>query len=115
MAAIPRNNYLGMKTETWDKLELASLGVVIATSLRGVLDVVGSKGLFGYGKSKSLVKLSRLGMKKATWADITTLSTVLGFAILLKSGIDVIESKTNLVNKEISPGKGLFIYTQTKR
>ena len=115
MAAEERKKYLGIKVETWDKIELASMGVVVATSLRSALDVVGSRGLFGYGKSKTLVKASRFGIKKSTWNELTTLSTVLGVMILLKSGVDLLERKTNILNKEISPGQGLFVYSQIPR
>tara|TARA_B100002019_G_C21120247_1_gene522960 strand:- start:202 stop:552 length:351 start_codon:yes stop_codon:yes gene_type:complete len=108
MAAEKRQTYFGVPVKTWDKIELASLGVVVATAARGALDTVGSKGVFGYGKSSKLVKASRFGLKKSTWSELNTLSTVLGFMLLAKSAIDTLERKTDLFKKEISPGEGFI-------
>lgn len=107
MAAEKRETYFGVPVKTWDRVELISLGVVVATTARTAFETVGQKGLFGYGKSKGLVKASRMGLKSSTWKEINTLSTVLGFMLLAKSALDTIESKTNLLKKEISPGEGL--------
>ena len=114
MAAEKREKYLGIPVKTWDKIELGAFGFVIATSLRGVLEQVGNKGIFGFGKNKKIGKYSRLGMTKGTWGEINTVSAVLGLMILLKSGIDMVENKTNLFTNEISPGEGLFTYYQSK-
>ena len=108
LAAEKRETYLGMSVKTWDRIELASIGFVLATTGRAALETVGKKGIFGYGKSSGLVKASRLGMQASTWKEITTLSTVLGFLLVMKSSIDVVERKTNLFKKEISPGDGLI-------
>jgi hypothetical protein len=108
MAAEERKTYLGISVKTWDRIELASLGVVLATSARAAFEMVGKKGIFGYGKSKSLVSASRMGMKASTWKEITTLSTVLGFLLVAKSSVDTIEKKTNLFKKEVSPGDGFI-------
>jgi hypothetical protein len=113
MAAIPREKYLGIPVKTWDKIEMGAFGFVVANSLRGVLEQVGNRGIFGFGKSKHLGKYSRFGMSKATWTEINTVSAVLGLMILLKSGIDMVENKTNLFKNEISPGEGLFTYYQS--
>jgi hypothetical protein len=115
MPAEKREKILGIPTQTWDKIELGAFGFVIATSLRGVMEQVGKKGLFGVGKSKKVAKFSRFGLAKGTWTEINTLSAVLGLLILLKSGIDLLEAKTNIFKTEISPGEGLFTYYTTQR
>jgi len=108
MSAEPREKLLGLSVKTWDRIELASLAFVVAVSGRGALEGVGKNGVFGFGKSKELVKFSRLGLKTSTWKDVNTLSAVLGFAVLLKSGVDLVERKTDLLKKEVSPGEGLL-------
>jgi hypothetical protein len=108
MSAEKREKMLGLSVKTWDRIELLSLGIVVAVSGRGVLEGVGKNGLFGYGKSNKLVKYSRMGLKTSTWKDVNTLSAILGFAVLLKSGVDLVERKTDLLKKEVSPGEGLL-------
>ena len=61
MAAQKREKYLGIPVKTWDKVELISLGFVVATTARTAFETVGKKGVFGFGKSSGLVKASRLG------------------------------------------------------
>jgi len=104
MSAIPTKTRLGMSAATWDKIELVSIAFLVTVTSRQVMDLVGRKGLGGYGKSKSLTKLARLGLERDTWDDINTISTLLGALLLAKGALDLVEDKTNLIKDEIVPG-----------
>ena len=88
---------LGISIKTWDKVELTSLGLLVLITARETMDVVGSKGLFGFGKSKRLQSYSRLGLERDTWSNLNVISTLLGSVLLLKGAIDTVESKTTLL------------------
>lgn len=88
---------LGISIKTWDKIELTSLGLLVLITARETMDVVGSKGLFGFGKSKRLQSYSRLGLERDTWSNLNVISTLLGSVLLLKGAIDTVESKTTLL------------------
>lgn len=94
---------LGISIATWDKIELTSLGLLLLISARETMDVVGSKGLFGFGKSKRLQRYSRLGFERDTWTNINVLSTVLGAGLLLKGTIDTIEAKKGVLANMLKP------------
>lgn len=94
---------LGISIATWDKIELSSLGLLVLITLRETMDVVGSNGLFGYGKSKKLQKYSRLGFERDTWSNINVLSTLLGAGLLFKGAIDTVETKTTLLRQATKP------------
>ena len=88
---------LGISIKTWHKIELTSLGLLVLITARETMDVVGSKGLFGFGKSKRLQSYSRLGLERDTWSNLNVISTLLGSVLLLKGAIDTVESKTTLL------------------
>ena len=88
---------LGISIKTWDKIELTSLGLLVLITARETMDVVGSKGLFGFGKSKRLQRYSRLGFERDTWSNLNVISTLLGSVLLLKGSVDTVESKTTLL------------------
>ena len=94
---------LGISIATWHKIELTSLGLLLLISARETMDVVGSKGLFGLGKSKRLQRYSRLGFERDTWTNINVLSTVLGAGLLLKGTVDTIESKKGVLATMLKP------------
>lgn len=94
---------LGISIATWDKLEIASLGLLLLITARETMDVVGSKGLFGFGKSKKLQKYSRLGFERDTWTNINVMSTILGASLLLKGTVDTLESKTGVLATMFKP------------
>lgn len=94
---------LGISIATWDKIELTSLGLLLLISARETMDVVGSKGLFGFGKSKRLQRYSRLGFERDTWTNINVMSTVLGAGLLLKGTIDTIEAKKGVLATMLKP------------
>ena len=94
---------LGISIATWDKLEIASLGLLLLITARETMDVVGSKGLFGFGKSKKLQKYSRLGFERDTWTNINVMSTILGAGLLLKGTVDTLESKTGVLASMFKP------------
>ena len=87
---------LGISIKTWDRIELTSLGLLVLITARETMDVVGSKGLFGFGKSKKLQKYSRLGFERDTWSNLNVVSSLLGAGLLLKNAIDTVERKTTL-------------------
>lgn len=88
---------LGISIATWDKIELASLGLLVIITARETMDVVGSKGVFGGRfKSKKLQRVARLGFERETWTDLNVFSSLLGAALLLKGAVDTVESKTSL-------------------
>jgi hypothetical protein len=92
---------LGISIATWDKIELASLGLLVIITARETMDVVGSKGVFGGRlKSKKLQRMSRLGFERSTWTDLNVFSSLLGAALLLKGAVDTIESKTGLFDSK---------------
>ena len=88
---------LGISIKTWDKIELTSLGLLVLITARETMDVVGSKGLFGFGKSKRLQRYSRLGFERDTWSNLNVISSLLGAGLLLKGAIDTVETKTTLL------------------
>ena len=88
---------LGISIKTWDKIELTSLGLLVLITARETMDVVGSKGLFGFGKSKRLQRYSRLGLERDTWSNLNVISSLLGAGLLLKGAIDTVETKTTLL------------------
>ena len=94
---------LGISIATWDKLEIASLGLLLLITARETMDVVGSKGLFGFGKSKNLQRYSRLGFERDTWTNINVMSTILGASLLLKGTVDTLESKTGVLATMFKP------------
>jgi transcriptional regulator with XRE-family HTH domain len=94
---------LGISIATWDKIELSSIGLLVLITLRETMDVVGSNGLFGYGKSKKLQKYSRLGFERDTWSNINVLSTILGAGLLLKGAVDTVEAKSGIMATMLKP------------
>mgnify|MGYP000394751047 CR=1 FL=1 len=88
---------LGISIKTWDRIELTSLGLLVLITARETMDVVGSKGLFGFGKSKRLQRYSRLGLERDTWSNLNVVSSLLGAGLLLKGAIDAVETKTTLL------------------
>jgi hypothetical protein len=93
---------LGISIKTWDKVELTSLGLLVLITLRETMDVVGSKGLFGFGQSKRLQKYSRLGFERDTWSNLNVISSLLGAGLLLKGTIDTVEAKTDLFSTKLT-------------
>jgi|TARA_B100001094_G_scaffold122972_1_gene118724 hypothetical protein len=108
---------LGISIKTWDKIELTSLGLLVLITARETMDVVGSKGLFGFGKSKKLQKYSRLGFERDTWSNLNVVSSLLGAGLLLKNAIDTVERKTTLfqpVSKISLGGANLQGFTRNR-
>jgi hypothetical protein len=94
---------LGISIATWDKIELASLGLLVIITARETMDVVGSKGVFGGRlKSKKLQRMSRLGFERSTWTDLNVFSSLMGAALLLKGAVDTVENKTDLLSRKNS-------------
>jgi len=104
MAAATTKTRLGMSAATWDKIELISAALLVTITARSVMDLIGTKGLGGYGKSKALTKFSRMGIEKDTWSDVNVISTLLGAILLAKGAIDLVEDKTDWIKKEMIPG-----------
>ena len=94
---------LGISIKTWDKIELTSLGLLVLITLRETMDVVGSNGLFGFGRSDRLQRYSRLGFERDTWSNINVLSSLLGAGLLFKGAIDAVETKTTLLRQATKP------------
>lgn len=94
---------LGISIKTWDKIELTSLGLLLLITARETMDVVGSRGLFGFGKSKNLQRYSRLGFERDTWSNINVVSTILGAGLLLKGTVDTLEAKTGIMATMFKP------------
>ena len=108
---------LGISIKTWDRIELTSLGLLVLITARETMDVVGSKGLFGFGKSKKLQKYSRLGFERDTWSNLNVVSSLLGAGLLLKNAIDTVERKTTLfqpVSKISLGGANLQGFTRNR-
>ena len=108
---------LGISIKTWDKVELTSLGLLVLITARETMDVVGSKGLFGFGKSKRLQRYSRLGFERDTWSNLNVISSLLGAGLLLKNSIDAIETKTTLLQsatKKTFSGANLQGFTRNR-
>ena len=108
---------LGISIKTWDKIELTSLGLLVLITLRETIDVIGSNGLFGVGKSKKLQKYSRLGFERDTWSNLNVISSVLGAGLLLKGAIDTVETKTTLLRsatKRTFGGANLQGFTRSR-
>jgi len=66
------NNKLGISEKTWTYIGVASGTLLLISSLRTAANVIGSDGIFGYGKSQKLATYGK--GKEKTWSSIQALS-----------------------------------------
>ena len=63
---------LGISEKTWTYIGVASGALLLMSSLRTAANVIGSDGVFGYGKSQKLATYGK--GKEKTWTSIQALS-----------------------------------------
>lgn len=66
------NYKLGISEKTWTYIGVASGTLLLISSLRTAANVIGSDGIFGYGKSQKLATYGK--GKEKTWSSIQALS-----------------------------------------
>jgi|TARA_B100001094_G_scaffold251853_1_gene249757 hypothetical protein len=66
------NHKLGISEKTWTYIGVASGTLLLISSLRTAANVIGSDGVFGYGKSQKLATYGK--GKEKTWSSIQALS-----------------------------------------
>ncbi len=92
---------LGISEKTWTYIGVASAALLLTTTGKNALNVVGKGGVFGYGKSKRLASLGR--NREATWGNLQNLSLVLIALTMLESNYDAFERmKTARANEDYS-------------
>ena len=83
------NYKLGISEKTWTYIGVASAGLLLTTTGKNALNVIGKGGVFGYGKSKRLASLGT--SREATWGHLQNLSLVLIALTMLESNYDAFE------------------------
>ena len=63
---------LGISEKTWTYIGVASGTLLLMSSFRTAANVIGSDGIFGYGKSQKLATYGK--GKEKTWTSIQALS-----------------------------------------
>ena len=80
------NHKLGISEKTWTYIGVASGTLLLMSSLRTAANVIGSDGVFGYGKSQKLATYGK--GKEKTWSSIQALSLGLIALTMVESSHD---------------------------
>ena len=79
----------GISETSWAYLGVISAGLLLATTTRQAANVIGSDGIFGYGKSKKLASLGK--SRNKTWLSLQALSLGLLTLTMLESSHDSLQ------------------------
>ena len=80
------NHKLGISEKTWTYIGVASGTLLLMSSFRTAANVIGSDGVFGYGKSQKLATYGK--GKEKTWTSIQALSLGLIAVTMVESSHD---------------------------
>jgi len=80
------NHKLGISEKTWTYIGVASGTLLLMSSFRTAANVIGSDGIFGYGKSQKLATYGK--GKEKTWTSIQALSLGLIAVTMVESSHD---------------------------
>ncbi len=98
----------GVKGDTWMKVDGVSTLLFTAVVTRRALQGLGEKGVFGYGKNKSMAKIN-FGLSNTTWGYVDAISTALWAFTLIHGAIDTYEEMNNIPDhKQLMPGQGII-------
>lgn len=73
---------LGISEDRWTQIQFASGGLLLITTLRTVMNTIGSTGVFGYGKNKNLANFGKT--KEQTWNSLQAVSLALVAVTMLE-------------------------------
>ncbi len=91
------NYKLGISEKTWTYIGVASGTLLLMGSLRTAANVIGSDGVFGYGKSQKLATYGK-GSEKS-WSSLQALSLGLVALTMIESSHDNLARLSEIRNQ----------------
>jgi hypothetical protein len=77
------SSVLGLSSQTWTYVEVASGLLLLATTARTAANTIGGQGIFGYGKNQTLANYGK--KNSANWASLQALSLAIVAVTMLKN------------------------------
>ncbi len=82
------SSVLGLSSQTWTYVEVASGLLLLATTARTAANTIGGQGIFGYGKNQTLANYGK--KNSANWASLQALSLAIVAVTMLKNNLDAV-------------------------